>query len=104
MQLETRRQSEHLSVIEPAERSEQPFIDARKHYLALGGLISAIVASALAVMAELRNPVIRTAAQMRRVTGIVPIIAVPHVDLARPGNPRLPWRLLAALRRGARPI
>ena len=81
LDLETRWQSERLVVIEPALRPDQPALDRRMPFIILGGALSAIAAFAAALVAEMRHPVIRSADHMQRVTGILPVISVPHADL-----------------------
>jgi len=78
LDLETRRQAERLVVVEPAERSETPSSDPRVALATAGGALTALVALGLALLLEWRHPVIRTAAQMRRLTGIDPIAIIPR--------------------------
>ena len=80
--LEVQRQSERLVVLEPAQRPERPVTDIRGLSIAIGGAISTILAFAVALIAEGRHPVLRSAGQMYRLTGISPIITVPCVALA----------------------
>ncbi|MFV0513650.1 MAG: GumC family protein [Jhaorihella sp.] len=80
--LEEERQSEHLTVIEPAELPDYPVTGSRKKIAVLGGGLSVLAAFAIAFAVELRNPVIRTAAQMQRETGIRPVVSVPVMDTA----------------------
>ena len=80
--LEEQRQSERLTVIEPAELPDYPVTGSRKKIAVLGGGLSVLAAFALAFAVELRNPVIRTAAQMQRETGIRPVVSVPVMDTA----------------------
>jgi uncharacterized protein involved in exopolysaccharide biosynthesis len=85
--IEEQRQSERLVVTEPATLPDKPVIDTRGAVVALGGGVSMILALVIALMLDMRNPVIRSAEQMQRQTGIAPIAVIPF--RARPdGHPR----------------
>lgn len=81
--LESDRLSERMMVIEPAVAPDRPATGSRKKIALLGGVASVIVALALAFLLELRNPVIRTAAQMERELGIRPVVSIPVMDTRR---------------------
>ena len=81
LELETRRHSERLLVIEPAETVERPVSDRRIFIVTLGGVLSSLIAFALALILERRKPVMRTASQVYRQTGVMPIATVPHVNM-----------------------
>lgn len=81
--LETQSQSERLTVIEPAVAPDYPFTGSRKRMALAGGVISVVVALALAVLLEFRNPVLRTAAHMERELGVKPVVSVPYLDTSR---------------------
>ena len=99
LELEERGQSEHLDVVDAAEAPRAPVADRQLPLVALGGALSAVVALAAALLAEARAPVIRTAAQMRRVTALGPVLTVPTVELV----PDLrPWHRRLLDRPGAR--
>lgn len=93
--LESERQSERMTVIEQAELPDQPITGSRRKIAMLGGAASFVVALALAFLMELRNPVIRTAAQMERELGFRPVVSVPVMD-ARPAKRRRRGRRAAA--------
>lgn len=78
--LETQRQAERLTVIEPAAVPDYPFTGSRKRLALMGGALSVVVALGLAFLLELRNPVLRTAAHMERELGIRPVVSVPYLD------------------------
>ena len=46
----------------------------------LGAMMSVLGALAVAFWFELRNPVVRSAAQMERELGYQPVVAVPFLD------------------------
>lgn len=95
LDLETRRQSERLVVIEPASRPAEPLRDRRALAISLGAALAGLAAVLSAYLAELKYPVIRTEAQMRRVTAMGPVVAVPRLDMRLP---RRPGRVARALR------
>lgn len=97
--LETERQSERLTVIEPAELPDYPVTGSRKKIAVLGGGLSVIAALVLAFVMELRHPVIRTAAQMQREVGIMPVVSVPVMDTT-PKRISLVSRIFGRRRRG----
>jgi len=82
--LESERQAERLTVIEPAALADYPVSGGRKRVAILGTMLSAVAAFVLAFILELRNPVIRTAAQLERELGFAPVVSIPYLDPARP--------------------
>lgn len=94
--LESDRQSEHLMVLEPAGLPEYPFTGSRRKIAVLGGALSVVAGFVLAFLLELRNPVIRSAAQMERELGFLPVVSVPVMDT----SPRHGSRARRLLRRG----
>ncbi len=81
--LESQRQSERLTVIEPAALPDYPITGSRKRKALMGGALSVVLALMLAFVMELRNPVIRTARQMEREIGILPVVSIPHLESTR---------------------
>lgn len=75
--LESSGQSENLTVIETATVPDYPFTGSRKKIVAVGAVGSVIAALGLAFLLDLRNPVIRSAAQMKRETGLSPVVSIP---------------------------
>lgn len=75
--LEADQQSELLSVLETALVPEYPVSPNRKKIVAMGGIVSLILAGGLVVLLELLNPVIRTSAQLERQLNITPVVAIP---------------------------
>ncbi len=86
--LEIDRQSERLVVIEPAALPDYPVTPSRKRNAILGMAASFIAGLGLAFLLALRRPVLRTADQMERETGITPVIAIPEVTVGRRRKPR----------------
>jgi hypothetical protein len=57
---------------------------ARKTKALMGAAASALLALLAAFLQELRHPVLRTAAQMERETGLVPVVSIPVMDTRPP--------------------
>lgn len=81
--LERQRQSERLTVLEPAFLPEVPTSRGRRKLMLAGALGSFLAALVLAFLLELRKPVIRSSAQMQRETGLTPVVSVPELDTRR---------------------
>ncbi|EBA15974.1 chain length determinant protein, putative [Roseobacter sp. SK209-2-6] len=94
--LETARQSERLTVLEPATLADYPATSARKKKAIIGGAASILIGLIIAFLLELRAPVLRTAAQMERETGLAPVASIPPLKVGRRGQ--LLFSLLAPLR------
>ncbi|MEX0337637.1 MAG: hypothetical protein AB3N11_01215 [Arenibacterium sp.] len=77
LNIERERQSERLVVTEPATLPIKPVVDTRGTLVALGGAISVLLALIIALILDMRHPVMRTAGQMKRQTGITPIAVIP---------------------------
>lgn len=99
--LENGRQAERLTVIEPAVVPDYPVTSSRKRTAILGGGLSVMLAFALAFLLELRRPVIRSAAQMKREIGFGPVVSIPTLDTSPPKITL--WHRLVALSTGQRP-
>lgn len=82
--LETARQSERLTVIEPAPLPDYPVTTARKKKALMGAAASLMLALLAAFLLDLRRPVLRTAAQMERETGLAPVVSIPVMDTRPP--------------------
>ena len=80
--IESQRQSERLTVLEPAPLPDFPVTSSRKKIALLGGMMSVAAALALALILEFRNPVIRSASQMKRELGIIPVVTIPFLDMS----------------------
>lgn len=91
--LELSDQAERLVVIERAVPPDYPIGPGRKMLAAQGGVLSVVLAFGLAFLLELRRPAIRTAAQMEREVGLLPVVEIPHFasphELTRPSPLRV---------------
>lgn len=99
--LERQRQSERLSVIEPAALPEFPITSSRKKMVAMGVFASALLGLAVAFVLDLRHPVIRTSQQMKRRLGVHPVVTIPvmDVDPVKPTKKNLGARIKSLLSR-----
>ncbi|WP_099823293.1 DUF874 domain-containing protein [Oceaniglobus indicus] len=103
LRLESAEKAERLTVIEAASVPDYPFTSSRKKTAAMGLAASILAALGLAFLLDLRKPVIRTAAQMERETGLTPVVSIP-VMKAKPLRPSRLRRLRAALGGGRRSL
>lgn len=78
--LEAEKQSERLTVLEPAPLPEYPYTSSRKKLVILGSFGSLLAGLFLAFLLDLRRPVIRTAAQMEHAIGLRPVVTIPEID------------------------
>ncbi|MFD0858030.1 GumC domain-containing protein [Roseovarius aquimarinus] len=78
-QLETQRQAERLTVLEPAALPDYPYTRSRKALAVLGAFASLVVAIGAAFLMDLRHPVIRSAAQMEHALGLRPVVSIPQM-------------------------
>lgn len=77
--LEDRQQMARFEVLETALVPEFSSSGSRKKVLAMGVVASVLAGFALAFVAEMMNPAIRSAAQMERALGIQPVVAIPTI-------------------------
>lgn len=77
--LETADQSERFVVLETALVPEYAVSPSRKKLAMLGFLGSGFLACLAALGLEMRNPAIRTSAQLERQLGLQPVVAIPYV-------------------------
>lgn len=77
--LESAGQSERLTVLEPATVPDYPFTGSRTKLLIVGTLASLMAGLGLALVLELRDPVLRTAHKMEQRTGLKPVVSIPVV-------------------------
>ncbi|OIQ30555.1 MAG: DUF874 domain-containing protein [Alphaproteobacteria bacterium MedPE-SWcel] len=78
--LETARQGERLTVLEPAPLPDYAIGSGRKSTAMKGGLISIALGILAAFLLDLKTPVLRSSAQMKRETGLSPVVAIPVLD------------------------
>lgn len=76
--LESAARGERLITLEEAQLPDYPVTRSRKQIAAMGGIASVAVALILAFLLDLRRPIIRTARQMERETGLLPVASVPQ--------------------------
>ena len=84
--LESAARGERFITLEEARVPELPITRARKTVAMAGGVASLMAAIGLAFLLELRSPVLRTAAQMQRETGLLPVVSIPETT---PSNERI---------------
>lgn len=87
--LEARHQSERFEVLETALVPEHPVSPSRKKILAAGIALFMVLGAGIAILLELLNPAIRTAAQLERALGIAPIVSIPVLEGKGRGQNRL---------------
>lgn len=84
--LEDRQDSDRFEVLETALVPEFPVSRSRKKLALLGAIVSGMAALGVGVVAELLNPAIRSAAQMERMLGIRPVVAIPPLQAQKPSR------------------
>ena len=85
-ELERNDRGERLVTLEEAQTPDYAITPSRKKLALLGMVLSLFFALAVAMVLELRHPVLRTARQMERETGLVPVVSLPEIKL--PKEPR----------------
>jgi len=78
--LEEQRQLARFEVLEPAIVPVYPISRSKRSVAMMGGIASVMLAVGVAFLLEIRNPVIRNAAQMERILGVRPVISVPVIE------------------------
>ncbi len=76
--------SDSFTLLEKAVPPDYPMSSQRKKIALGGGMLSVLAALALTLLMEMRRPVIRTAAQMERITGLRPVIDLPDTKQKNP--------------------
>jgi uncharacterized protein involved in exopolysaccharide biosynthesis len=77
--LEMGAQGEQLTTIEEAQVPDYPITTSKKKRAIMGAVASTILAFIIAWLLELRRPVIRSARQMKRETGVMPVVSIPEL-------------------------
>lgn len=77
--LTSQEDTDHLFVLEEAVPPEYPVTTSRAKIALAAGAAVAMLALGLALAREILNPAIRTAVQMRRETGLEPVVVIPAV-------------------------
>lgn len=84
LRLAENQQSERFTMLERALTPEMPMGGGRKK-LAIGGALASLMAAlGLAFVLDLIKPVVRSAAQMQRQTGLIPVVSIPEVNRKGP--------------------
>ncbi len=96
--LETGAQGERLTIIEEAQVPDYPITMSRKKRAILGAAAATVFAFVIAWLLEVRRPVIRSARQMERETGVVPVVSIPELE---PKYQSSKWRKMREKRRTA---
>lgn len=81
--LEDRQQMDRFEVLETALVPEVSASSGRKKIVLAGTMAGFLAGLGLAFIIELMNPAIRSAAQMERVLGLQPVVAIPVVEARR---------------------
>lgn len=77
--LETQDEAERYEVLETAIPPDYPVSASRRNLAAAGAAAVLALAIGLALVLEVMNPAIRTAAQLEKELGVRPVIVVPHL-------------------------
>ncbi|MEH6646343.1 DUF874 domain-containing protein [Sulfitobacter sp.] len=96
--LEVGAQGERLTTIEEAQVPDFPVTMSKKKRAIIGAMGATGLAFVIAWLLELRRPVIRSARQMERETGILPVVAIPELA---PKYQSSKWRSAREKRREA---
>ncbi len=94
--LESEAQGERLAILEEARIPDYPITMSRKKRAILGAAAFVALAFLLAWLLELRRPIIRSARQMERETGVVPVVSIPELS---PKYQSSNWRRMREKRR-----
>lgn len=78
--LQANNQTERFVVLERAVAPEYPALSGRKKSAVLGIFASIVVSAGLAFLLELKNPVLRSAGQFGRATGVQPFMELSYVQ------------------------
>lgn len=76
--LESAARGERFVTLEEAQLPDYPITMSRKKRVIMGVGASGMIGLLLAFLLELRRPVIRTAQQMHRETGLMPVVSIPE--------------------------
>lgn len=87
--LENAARGERLITIEEAPLPDFPVSMSRKKRAVMGAAAAGIAGLVLAFLLELRRPVIRTARQMERETGLMPVVSIPDSRGDKPNKKRM---------------
>lgn len=79
--LETASRGERLITLEEARIPDYPFTPSRKKRAVMGAGAAVAAAFIAAFLLELRRPIIRSARQMARETGVTPVVSIPELNV-----------------------
>lgn len=96
--LEAGAQGERLTTIEEAQVPDYPITMSKKKRAVMGAAAATVLAFIIAWLLELRRPVIRSARQMQRETGVLPVVSIPELA---PKYQSSKWRAMREKRRHA---
>ncbi|MGJ8596433.1 GumC family protein [Sulfitobacter sp.] len=96
--LEVGAQGERLTTIEEAQVPDYPITMSKKKRAVMGAVAATGLAFVIAWLLELRRPVIRSARQMKRETGVMPVVSIPELA---PKYQSSKWRQAREKRREA---
>jgi uncharacterized protein involved in exopolysaccharide biosynthesis len=96
--LERGLQGERLTTIEEAQVPDYPITMSKKKRAIMGAVAATGLAFVIAWLLELRRPVIRSARQMKRETGVMPVVSIPELA---PKYQSSKWRKAREKRRAA---
>jgi len=96
--LEVGAQGERLTTIEEAQVPDYPITMSKKKRAIAGAIAATGLAFVIAFLLELRRPVIRSARQMQRETGVMPVVSIPELA---PKYQSSKWRAAREKRRTA---
>lgn len=96
--LEVGAQGERLTTIEEAQVPDYPITMSKKKRAIMGTVAATGLAFIIAFLLELRRPVIRSARQMQRETGVLPVVSIPELA---PKYQSSKWRKAREKRRAA---
>jgi len=81
--MERAARGERFFTLEEAQLADYPVSMSRKSRVIMGAVAFGVIALALAFLLELRRPVLRTARQMQRETGLLPVVSIPETSPAK---------------------
>lgn len=83
LMLQASQQGESFWVLEHAVAPDNPIAPNRKRIAFLGSILSVMAGVVVVLFLELRNPIIRTEAQLERHLGLQAVAVIPNVHVAR---------------------
>ncbi len=96
--LEAGAQGERLTTIEAAQVPDYPITMRKRNRAIMGAVAATGLAFVIAFLLEVRRPVIRSARQMQRETGVLPVVSIPELA---PKYQNSKWRRAREKRRAA---